>query len=265
MGAMKEMTNKKDYEKAIEELSLMLMYLTRTQDDNEFCRYREISWKGYDFQMLSKLEKEDLIFQTKSRKGYDKYLYLTEQGRKQAQALLAEYGFCDKDINERFELRNILPDEAEQATEIEKICFPPNEACSREKILARVAVAPELFLVAVDRNTGKLAGFLNGIATDEYIFRDEFFTDIELHNPEGKNVMLLGLDVLPEYHKQGLSREIMFEYLRREWENGRKMIFLTCLKSKVKMYTKMGYQSSGISASTWGGEQWYDMHYVLNI
>ena len=112
------MTNKKDYEKAIEELSLMLMYLTRTQDDNEFCRYREISWKGYDFQMLSKLEKEDLIFQTKSRKGYDKYLYLTEQGRKQAQALLAEYGFCDKDINERFELRNILPDEAEQATEI---------------------------------------------------------------------------------------------------------------------------------------------------
>ena len=43
------MANKKTYEDAIEELSLMLMYLTREQDRNEFCRYREISWKGYDF------------------------------------------------------------------------------------------------------------------------------------------------------------------------------------------------------------------------
>lgn len=76
--------------------------------------------------------------------------------------------------------------------------------------------------------------------------------------------MLLGLDVLPEYRGQGLAREIMFRYLRRESEKGRKMVFLTCLKSKVKMYTKMGYQNRGISQSVWGGEQWYDMQYVLN-
>ncbi|MDE6909374.1 MAG: GNAT family N-acetyltransferase [Lachnospiraceae bacterium] len=161
-------------------------------------------------------------------------------------------------------LRNILPEEAEQAAQIEQICFPPNEACSKPKIVERVAAAPELFLVAVDQETGKLAGFLNGIATDEYAFRDEFFTDAGLHNPDGKNVMLLGLDVLPEYRGQGLAREIMFRYLRRESEKGRKMVFLTCLKSKVKMYTKMGYQNRGISQSVWGGEQWYDMQYVLN-
>jgi hypothetical protein len=63
----------------------------------------------------------------------------------------------------------------------------------------RVAKAPELFLVAVDRATGKLAGFLNGLSMDECTFRDEFFTDANLYNPAGKNVMLLGLDVLPEY------------------------------------------------------------------
>ena len=154
------MENKKNYEKAIEELSLMLMYLTREQDNNEFFKYRELSWKGYDFQMLDRLEQGDLIFQPKNRRRYDKYLYLTEQGRERAQELLAEYGLCDKEINEQFELRNILPEEAEQAAEIEKICFPPNEACSREKILERVEAAPELFLVAVDRKTGKLAGFV---------------------------------------------------------------------------------------------------------
>lgn len=259
------MRDKKNYEKAIEELSLMLMYLTREQDNNAFCRYRELSWKGYDFEMLDKLLGEDMIFQPRSRRGYEKYLYLTEQGRKKAQELLAEYGLCDKTLNERFALRNILPEEAEQAAQIEQICFPPNEACSRAKIIERVAAAPELFLVAVDQMTGKLAGFLNGIATDEYVFRDEFFTDAKLHNPDGKNVMLLGLDVLPEYRGQGLAREIMFHYLRRESEKGRDMVFLTCLQPKVKMYTKMGYQNRGISQSTWGGEQWYDMQYVLNI
>lgn len=187
------------------------------------------------------------------------------ENKKNYEEAVEELGLCDKDINERFELRNILPEEAEQAAEIETICFPPNEACSRKKILERAAVTPELFLVAVDRKTGKLAGFLNGIATDEYSFRDEFFTDIRLHNPEGRNIMLLGLDVLPEYRKQGLAKEIMFQYLRREQEKDRKMIFLTCLASKVKMYTKMGYRNNGIAASTWGGEQWYEMCYVLNI
>lgn len=77
--------------------------------------------------------------------------------------------------------------------------------------------------------------------------------------------MLLGLDVLPAYRGQGLAREIMFQYLRREWEKGRRKVALTCLQSKVKMYTKMGYQNAGISQSTWGGEQWYDMVHVLNI
>lgn len=259
------MCDKKSYEQAIEELSLMLMYLTRTQDHSEFCRYRELSWKGYDFEMLDKLSGEELIIQPRGRRGYDKYLYLTEEGRRKAQNLLAKYGLCDKALNERFVLRNILPEEAEQAAQIEQICFPPNEACSKPRIMERVAAAPELFLVAVDQETGKLAGFLNGIATDEAVFRDEFFTDIKLHKPDGKNVMLLGLDVLPAYRGQGLAREIMFQYLRREWDKRRKKVALTCLQSKVKMYTKMGYQNAGISQSTWGGEQWYDMVHVLNI
>ena len=97
---------------------------------------------------------------------------------------------------ERFEFRDILPEEDDQAATIEKICFPPNEACSEAMMKERVVVAPEVFLVAVDKETGKIAGFLNGIATDEDSFRDEFFTDAKLHNPEGKNIMICGIDVL---------------------------------------------------------------------
>lgn len=259
------MNNKTPYTQAIEELTLMLMYLTRTQDNNEFCRYRELSWKGYDFDILDKLQNDESIYQPRSRRGYEKYLYLTEQGRMKAQELLKEYGLSDKDLNERFEFRNILPEEAEQAASIEKICFPPNEACSETAMKERAIMVPDLFLVAVDNKTGKLAGFLNGISTNAYSFRDEFFSNARLHNPAGKNVMLLGLDVLPEYRGQGLAKEIMFHYLRRECERDRKMVILTCLKSKVTMYEKMGFHNNGIAESSWGGEQWYEMSYTLNI
>ena len=127
-------------------------------------------------------------------------------------------------MTEKFEFRNIRPDEAEQAVEIEQICFPPNEACSPKSMRKRTEHASETFLVAVDKATGKIAGFLNGVATDEEVFRDEFFTDITLHDPKGKNIMLLGLDVLPEYRHQGLAREIMTHYAAREQAKGRKCL-----------------------------------------
>ena len=82
-----------------------------------------------------------------------------------------------RELNEHYEFRSILPDEAGQTAEIERICFPPNEACSPAMMKERVAAAPEFFLVAEDRKTGRLAGFLNGLATDEEALRDAFFKD----------------------------------------------------------------------------------------
>lgn len=127
----------------------------------------------------------------------------------------------------------------------------------------RIAKVPQLFLVAIDKSTGKLAGFLNGVATDEEKFRDEFFTDIDLCDENGKNVMLLGLDVLPEYRGQGLARELVYRYSQREKANGRKKLFLTCLEQKVEMYKKFGLQDLGIADSTWGREEWHEM--VLKV
>ncbi len=163
----------------------------------------------------------------------------------------------------KFEFRNIRQEEAEQAVAIEQTCFPPNEACSEKSMKERIAAAPELFLVAVDKETGRIAGFLNGIATDESAFRDEFFTDIGLYNPNGKNVMLVGLDVLPAYRKQGLGRELVSRYMQRERKKCRQMLVLTCLDSKIKMYEKFGFQDRGIANSAWGGEEWHEMSCTL--
>lgn len=164
-----------------------------------------------------------------------------------------------EELGKYFEFRTIRPEEAEEAADIEQICFPPHEACSRAMMHRRVRKAPELFLVAADRRTGKLAGFLNGLATKETAFRDEFFTDADLHDPEGKHVMLLGLDVLPAYRGQGLARRLVQEYRIRQQACGRTLLVLTCSDEKVEMYRKFGFEDQGIADSSWGGEQWHEM------
>lgn len=162
-----------------------------------------------------------------------------------------------------FEFRNIRVEEGPEANEIEQICFPPNEACSEKQMLSRAAEVSDLFLVAIDLKTGTIAGFLNGISTHENTFRDEFFIDTDLYEPDGEYVMLLGLDVRPEYRGCGLAREIMRRYCEREKEKGRTALILTCLERLVGMYEKFGYYDLGISNSTWGGEEWHDMRIDL--
>lgn len=167
-------------------------------------------------------------------------------------------------VKERFIIRRIRKEEADEAAEIERICFPPNEACSFEQMRNRIMTAPDLFLVAEDRENGIIAGFLNGLATDDESFHDEFFENAALHKPDGANIVLLGLDVLPEYRRQGLAAYIMKTYLEIERKKGRKKVLLTCLDSKVKMYEKMGYEDLGLADSSWGGEQWHEMCCLIN-
>ena len=164
-----------------------------------------------------------------------------------------------EEIYEKYVFRTVRKGEAETAVAIETACFPPNEACVLPIMKQRVKMAPELFMVAEEKNTGKMIGFVNAIATDENSLRDEFFTDIRLHNPQGKYIMILSVAVLSEYRHQGLAKEMMRQLLNRQKEAGRLAAVLTCLDSKVEMYKKMGYVDLGISQSSWGGEEWHEM------
>lgn len=252
------MNEKKPRKEAIKDLTLALLYLTRFNDGYGY-PFNELSWRGYDHGTLEVLDEEEYIYAPSRAK----YIYLTEEGRARAKEILNEIGVEDKPVCERFEFRDIRPEEAERAAEIEQIVFPPNEAVFPDDVREQAAVAPDLFLVAVDKENSEIAGFLNGIATYETDFRDEFFTDKTLHDPDGSTVMVLGLDVLPEYRRQGLGRELMYTYCRREQAKGRKRLVLTCLPRLVKMYKKMGFRDKGISGSTWGGETWHEMEIIL--
>ena len=67
------------------------------------------------------------------------------------------------ELNEKFEFRDIRPDEAGQAAEIERVCFPPNEACTEKMMHERVAAVPELFLVAGGEHHASWPGCAAGV------------------------------------------------------------------------------------------------------
>jgi ribosomal protein S18 acetylase RimI-like enzyme len=175
--------------------------------------------------------------------------------------LFGVYG--DEALLKRFQFRQILPEEADQAVEIENICFPPNEACPESEMRRRVAMIPNQFLVAVDRETGKLAGYVNGLCSDEKELRDDFFTDVTLHDPAAQTDFIAGLDVLPAYRGQGLAKELMRLYCIWGQVKGMHRVVLTAHEEKVGMYERMGFKDLGIASSVWGGGVWHEMEHRL--
>ena len=170
----------------------------------------------------------------------------------------------DRKLFEHFEFCTVREDEAEEVSEVEAACFPPGEACTPERMKERISAAKDIFLVVKDKAAGSIIGFVNGIATNDTELKDQFYTDASLHDTDGKNVMICSVCVLPEYRKQGIAREMICEYCRRESARNRKKLILTCKKEKVRMYEKFGFVDMGTSDSSWGGTSWNQMELILN-
>jgi Mn-dependent DtxR family transcriptional regulator len=74
-------------EKSVEELTLLLLYLTGWEE--EVLKGSKIirSWKGYSFEVLNALEEKGLISQSKKAKS----AYLTDEGHNKARKLFEKY------------------------------------------------------------------------------------------------------------------------------------------------------------------------------
>jgi len=73
-------------DKAIKELTLLLIYLTAWQEDPDLTKVQR-SWKGYSFEVLDELNEEGYIDGSK----YAKSVYLTEEGLSKAKELMKKY------------------------------------------------------------------------------------------------------------------------------------------------------------------------------
>lgn len=85
------------------------------------------------------------------------------------------------------------------------------------------------------------------------------YEDSSLHDPKGAYQSIFGLDVLPEYQRQGIAAKLMEQMIRDAKERGRKGLILTCKDRLIHYYEKFGYKNKGVSQSVHGGVVWYDM------
>ncbi len=84
--------DKTNAESAVKELTMMLMYLTRFNERSAFETDLEMTWKGYDFDIINELDKENYIRQGSHR---SKSVAITDEGMKLARELLTKYNILD--------------------------------------------------------------------------------------------------------------------------------------------------------------------------
>ena len=75
--------------------------------------------------------------------------------------------------------------------------------------------------------------------------------------------MIFGVDVLPEFRRQGLAERLLKQVIADAKKEGRKGLVLTCKERLVHYYEKLGFVREGISESVHGGAVWYDMRLTI--
>lgn len=156
-----------------------------------------------------------------------------------------------------YTIRQGRAEDAAALAKVEAGCFPAAEAAMAEEIGERLSVYPTHFLLLY--RDGKLAGFIDGMATDEKDLRDEMYEKASLHNEKGAWQMIFGLNTIPAFRREGCAGRLIEAFKKQAKEEGRKGMVLTCKDRLVHYYARFGFENEGVSASTHGHVVWYQM------
>lgn len=160
-----------------------------------------------------------------------------------------------------YKIRNVTPDDLKQVTELESICFPPAEAAGEKAFAYRIAAFPERFFVA--EADGTIIGLVNGCASDLLLIEDSLFQP-QGHKPAGKNQMIFGLAVHPNWRMQGIGGALLRCLITFAREHAMNRVVLTCKAEKIPFYETFGFVNQGVSQSAHGGAVWYDLVLEFN-
>ena len=155
------------------------------------------------------------------------------------------------------DIRFATINDIDAVTELERQCFPPEEAAEKDSFEERLTVFPNHFWLLED--SGKLASMINGMTTDIPILRDEMFEDATMHREEGQWQMIFGVNTIPAYRKHGYAGELIKCAIEDARKQGRKGLVLTCKDHLVHYYAKFGFENEGVSESEHGGVKWNQM------
>jgi len=155
----------------------------------------------------------------------------------------------------------VEPNDLTACHTIEARCFPPSEAAWTTSLQTRINTYPEGFLVA--EYDGLIVGQVNSGSTHKDDISDEEFKQLIGHDPDGKNIVIFSLSVLPEYQKQGIASKLISDFTRQARKMEKSKVMLLCKPELIDYYSRHGFEDQGTSESTHGGAQWHVMSLSL--
>lgn len=155
------------------------------------------------------------------------------------------------------EIRTGTPGDVNALAAVEKECFPPAEAATKEILEKRLACYGNHFWLLM--KDGKLISFVDGMVTDESDLKDEMYEKAEMHKESGQWQMIFGVNTIPAERRRGYAAQVLHRVIADAKAQGRKGLVLTCKKALIPYYGKFGFEEEGKSESVHGHVTWYQM------
>lgn len=141
--------------------------------------------------------------------------------------------------------------------QIEKECFPPLEAATKDEFKERLIHYANHFWVLEDE--GKMLAFVNGFVTNQKDLTDEMYEKADMHDESGCWQMIFGVNTLPDYRNKGYAGYLLERAIADAKAQHRKGLVLTCKDRLIHYYAKFGFVDEGISESVHGNVVWHQM------
>jgi len=158
-------------------------------------------------------------------------------------------------------IRQVNKHDVDGCYRTESACYT-SDGATREKILKRIVLFPEGFLIA--ESEGDIIGLINSASTDKENIADEEFKDMVGHVKDGGNMVIFSLAVLPEFRGNGISKQLMVRFVEVSKFLKKAKILLICKSELVPYYQNYGFLYGGKSNSKHGGFEWHEMYLLLN-
>ena len=158
-------------------------------------------------------------------------------------------------------IRQVNKHDVDGCYRTESACYT-SDGATREKILKRIMLFPEGFLIA--ESEGEIIGLINSASTDKENIADEEFKDMVGHVKDGGNMVIFSLAVLPEFRGNGISKQLMARFVEVSKFLKKAKILLICKSELIPYYQNYGFLYGGKSNSKHGGFEWHEMYLLLN-
>lgn len=158
-------------------------------------------------------------------------------------------------------VRNARLKDLDACFTVELAGFSLEEAATIETIQLRINTFPQGFFVA--EVEGKVVGMVNGACTNKEDISDEELKKLIGHESDGRNMVIFGLAVLPEFQRRGIASQLILRFIEEARQNKKEKILLICKHSLISYYEKLGFVHEGLSRSTHGGAEWHEMRLSL--